>query len=170
VQVAPALFLLSSRLDDVAPLPGRAGLALAYLLIPSFELDANLTNAQWHLAVLATLVVVARARRGWTWRGFDVVAMVLSALTGPFGFLLILLARQRWTARGTTGATRVRTGQCQRSIGSSARRQPAVPPRTLATISHPACQSRRATTWLRCPLAQMTWISAPPERWRAPRA
>jgi hypothetical protein len=103
VQVAPALFLLSSRLDDIAPLPGRAVLAAAYLLIPSYELNANLTNAQWHLAVLATLVVVARAPRGWTWRGFDVVAVVLSALTGPFGFLLILVlairslrTRQRW--------------------------------------------------------------------------
>ncbi len=103
VQVAPALFLLSSRLDDVAPLPGRAVLAVAYLLIPSFELDANLTNAQWHLAVLATLVVVASAPRGWTWRGFDVAVVVLSALTGPFGFLLLLVlairglrTRQRW--------------------------------------------------------------------------
>jgi hypothetical protein len=103
VQVAPALFLLSSRLDDAAPLPGRAVLAAAYLVIPSFELNANLTNAQWHLAVLATLVVTARAPQSWAGRGFDVATVVLCALTGPFGFLLILAlgirclrTRQRW--------------------------------------------------------------------------
>ena len=96
VQVAPALLLLSSRLDEAAPLPGRAVLAAIYLLIPSFELDANLTNAQWHLAVLATLVVVATAPRGWVGRAFDVAVLVLSALTGPFGFLLILVLGIRW--------------------------------------------------------------------------
>ena len=96
VQVAPALFLLTSRLDDAAPLPGRAALAAVYLLIPSFEVNANLTNAQWHLAVLATLVVVARVPRGRPWRAFDIAAVVLSALTGPFGFLLILVLGIRW--------------------------------------------------------------------------
>ncbi len=96
VQVAPALFLLSSRLEDAAPLSGRASLAAAYLLIPSFELDVTLTNAQWHLAVLATLIVVARAPRGWLERLFDVSAVLICALTGPFGFLLLVVLGIRW--------------------------------------------------------------------------
>ncbi len=63
----------------------------------------NLTDAQWHLAILAVLVVLATPATG-LWRLFDVAAVILSGLTGPFVLSLIVIAaivfiyrRQRWT-------------------------------------------------------------------------
>jgi hypothetical protein len=89
VQVAPAAFFMSRRFEHVAPrLWVRATVALAYLLIPSFELDATLTNSLWHLAILAIMVVVARPPTAAVSRVFDVTVVVLAGLTGPFAALL----------------------------------------------------------------------------------
>jgi hypothetical protein len=88
-QVAPAAFFMSRRFEHVAPrLWVRATVAIAYLLIPSFELDATLTNSLWHLAILAIMVVVARPPTAAVSRVFDVTVLVLAGLTGPFAVLL----------------------------------------------------------------------------------
>ena len=60
VQVLPPVFLVASRVEDAWPQAGsRLVFALVYLGLPnSYEAFVNLTNAQWHLAVLAFLVVV----------------------------------------------------------------------------------------------------------------
>lgn len=105
VQVMPAALVASRRFATLLPsFPVRLLLALAYLLIPnSMEVNANLTNAQWHLGLLAFMVVIADDA-GWWWRAFDVAVVVLSGLTGPFVLvvapiaLVVLLVRKRpWT-------------------------------------------------------------------------
>lgn len=105
VQVLPAGVVASRRFATVIPsFPVRLAFAAAYLLVPnSQEVNANLTNAQWHLALLAFLVVVADAGGAW-WAVFDVVVVVLCALTGPFAIVLgplaavaYLVRRRRWT-------------------------------------------------------------------------
>lgn len=110
VQVAPAGFLVSNRCEDlVSSRALRVLLAFLYLGIPnSFEVDANLTNAQWHLALLALLVVVARPPRGAGGRALDAGVLVLCGLSGPFAILLVPVAcivlavrRRRWTAIST---------------------------------------------------------------------
>ena len=100
VQATTAVFILSDRLDDVCPQRlCRALFALVYLLLPnSFEVYANLTNAQWHLGLLAFLVIAARAPgspAGWI---FDVAVLVLSGLSGPFCLFLapVALWRAAW--------------------------------------------------------------------------
>jgi hypothetical protein len=82
----------------------RAGLAAIYLLMPSSELNVTITNAQWHLVILAVLVVLAAPSPRGYWRVFDVLVVTLSALSGPFAFILLPLAvvwliaaRERWT-------------------------------------------------------------------------
>ncbi len=105
VQVLPACFLVTRRLENVIPsLSVRCVLALLYFLLPnSQEVNANLTNAQWHLALLAFLVVIA-ADGGWPWRVFDLLVVALSALTGPFvvvlapiSLVVYLVRRRRWS-------------------------------------------------------------------------
>lgn len=105
VQALPAAVIASRRFSRVVPsFPVRVLLGVAYLLIPnSQEVNANLTNAQWHLALVAFLVLVA-ADAGLAWRIFDVVFVLLSALTGPFAIALVpiglvfyLCRRRPWT-------------------------------------------------------------------------
>ena len=91
MQCLPAVFLLSRRMDGVCPsLEARCLLALLYIAVPnSAEENLNLTNAQWHLALLAFLVIVAaRPKTRWQW-AFDVATLTLSGLSGPFGILMI---------------------------------------------------------------------------------
>ena len=92
VQVLPVTLFVSARFERLVPgRPARLLIAGLYLALPnSFEVDANLTNAQWHLALLAFLCVVA-APAGLGWRVFDVAILLLSGLTGPFVIVLALL-------------------------------------------------------------------------------
>jgi hypothetical protein len=96
VQVAPAAFFLSRRFEDVAPSAAVRGLlGLGYVLIPNTEVDVTLTNAQWHLAIVAVMVLVARPPRGRAGRWFDAAGLALSGLTGPFAVILLPAAVAR---------------------------------------------------------------------------
>jgi hypothetical protein len=105
VQVLPAVVVSSHRYARaVHDVRVRWVLAAVYLIVPnSSEVFVNLTDAQWHLALLAVLVVLALPATGG-WKGFDVAVMVLSGLSGPYVLsLLVVVAvvfyrrRQRWT-------------------------------------------------------------------------
>jgi hypothetical protein len=102
VQVLPPLFIASPRM--AASLPSRSlrlTLAFACLMLPnSIEAFGNLTNCQWHLAVLAFLVIVATPAAGGAWRAFDAAVLLLSGLSGPFCALLLPVALwQLWVQR-----------------------------------------------------------------------
>ncbi len=98
VQLAPALFLLSSRLADAIPSRAvRLALALLYLAVPNaFEFYVNLTNAQWNLALLSLLIVAGRPAASSAGRGLDIVVLTLSGLSGPF--MLMLAPVAAWQA------------------------------------------------------------------------
>ncbi len=93
-QALPGAFLLGRRMDAAWPsVPGRGLFALLYAALPnSFEVSANLTNMQWHLAVLAFLVLAATPARGWVGRSFDAAVLLLSGLSGPFCVFLLPVA------------------------------------------------------------------------------
>lgn len=105
VQVAPALFFLSSRFDTVVPsMWVRIALSAIYLLLPIAELDVNITGAPFHLVILATLVIVAPRPKRWYWTTFDLVAVLLCGFSGPFVYILLpvslvwyLVRRRRYT-------------------------------------------------------------------------
>jgi hypothetical protein len=93
VQVAPVAFLLSSRFDTVVPsLRARLAVCAVYILMPSTELNVDITTAQFHLLVLTVLVIVAPEPRRWYWTAFDVVVVVLCGLSGPFAYILAPIA------------------------------------------------------------------------------
>lgn len=94
IQVLPAVFLVSARMDRAWP--GRwtrALFALIVLLLPNeIEFYVNLTNAQWNLALLAFLVLVADAPRSRAAWAFDSAVLLLCGLSGPFCLLLMPVA------------------------------------------------------------------------------
>ena len=98
IQAAPVMFLLTDRLDHLFPSwYARLAIAFLYLAAPgSFELDAAMTYSQWHLAILAFLVIIAAPRSTAGWRLFDAAILALAALSGPFCFFLAPIVALRW--------------------------------------------------------------------------
>ncbi len=93
VQVAPVAYLLSSRFDTtVTPFRARLAVCGVYILMPSTELNVDITTAQFHLLVLAFLVIVAAEPKRWYWTAFDVVVVVVCGLSGPFAYILAPVA------------------------------------------------------------------------------
>ena len=89
VQIAPAVYLLSARTSNWAPLRIRFLMAAAYLAVPNTsELNVSITEAQWHLALLASLVVLSRAPESRLAITFDLAVLALCGLTGPFCIVL----------------------------------------------------------------------------------
>lgn len=105
MQALPAIYLASGRMQHLGPLPVRILLAVLYLGVPNVAtVQGNLTNAQWHLAILSFLVLVGSSPKSRWAAAFDVTALVLGALTGPFALVLLPVAvivawvrRGRWT-------------------------------------------------------------------------
>lgn len=91
VQVLPVVLLNSSRGRALVPsLPVRAMLSLLYIAQPyTAEVHANLTNAQWHLAVSAALVCCFDRWKSARQATFDISLVALSCLSGPFCILLL---------------------------------------------------------------------------------
>jgi len=102
-QAMPGAFLLGRRMDAEWPsVPGRVLFALLYAALPnSFEVSANLTNTQWHLAVLAFLVVASTPVRNWTGGSFDTAVLVLFGVSGPFCVFLLPVAAWTWVRQRT---------------------------------------------------------------------
>ena len=97
LQVLPIVVLTSARSRSWAPLNVRMLLAVAYVALPnSRELEAAISQSQWHLAFLAALVILAVPSANKIWKAFDAAAVVLSGLTGPFCLVLLPLAAAMW--------------------------------------------------------------------------
>lgn len=98
MQAAPVSFLFTRRFDQLIPnWYARGAIAFLYLAAPnSYNLDATLTYAQWHLALLALLVMIAAPHSGRAWKIFDGAVMLLSGLSGPYCLALAPVILLRW--------------------------------------------------------------------------
>ncbi len=100
IQVLPVTFLLSYRCAEWGSLGMRAFLAATYIALPnSRELDAAITEAQWHMALIAVLIILSVPSQRKAWRAFDVAVVLLSGLTGPFCIALLPIAAFMWWRR-----------------------------------------------------------------------
>jgi hypothetical protein len=71
-----------------------------YLAIPNAaEIHANITNGQWHLGLIACMVLLAQPASGWGWRIFDGAVLVLTSISSPLGTLLVPVAAVMWWKR-----------------------------------------------------------------------
>jgi hypothetical protein len=100
-QAVTATFLCSRRMARAVPSAwARWGVALLYVGLPGiWGTIANVTNAQWHLAVLACAIVLATPSEKLAWRLFDVAIVALSGLSGPFAIFLLPVVALKWIAR-----------------------------------------------------------------------
>ena len=101
VESLPAIVLASRRFAPLVPRrEARLGLAFLYVATPGiWGTILNLTHAQWHLATLSCLVVLAAPAPNRAWRAFDVTALVISGLTGPTCLFLAPIAAIVWYSR-----------------------------------------------------------------------
>jgi hypothetical protein len=114
IQALPANLLLSSRSSAWGSLRFRTLLAVTYLALPNcWEIDANITNSQWLLALNAFLLLAAFTPRSAAGRFFDLCILLLCGLTGPLCILLFPIAailvwryrdRWRWVEAGILAA------------------------------------------------------------------
>jgi hypothetical protein len=93
--------LFSSRVK----LPAKPALALAFALIPhSGEVFLSLTNIQWCLALVLVLILLANDATSVRQICFDLAAIVVCGLTGPFiCFLSPLFVLRAALLRSRTG-------------------------------------------------------------------
>lgn len=99
-QVAPILLFLSRRFEVVLPaIWVRLALSAVYLVMPSAELNVTIASAQFHLAILAVLVLIAPPPENRWWGAFDLVTVALCALTGAFVYVLLPCAVIWWAVR-----------------------------------------------------------------------
>ncbi len=99
-------YVASSRLAEAVPSRfTRYAMCILYLAMPnSWEVNASMSNAMWHLALLGILVIVAAPPHAKGWKIADGVAIAAVGLTGPFALAclpcavgLALLRRTRWS-------------------------------------------------------------------------
>lgn len=94
LQIVTALFIISPRMSPIIPKRNwRVLLAFAYLAMPhTWEVQVNVTNSQWHLALLCCLVLLAEPAASRIRRFFDLLLCALLAVSGPFCILLLPVA------------------------------------------------------------------------------
>lgn len=103
LQALPVNILLSERCVGFGSLGLRAALAAVYIALPnSFEVDASMEEAQWHVALIACLILFASEPRKLAWRVFDIFAVLIFGLSGPFVVMLLPLAAIFWYFRRQT--------------------------------------------------------------------
>jgi len=107
IQVLPAVYLVSGRMRDVASLGVRVLVALLFVGIPNvWRVHGNMANAQWHVAVLCCLILIAPPPRTLWTRIFDGTMLAICCVTGPFAIVLLPIAavvawqrRDSWTLK-----------------------------------------------------------------------
>ena len=98
VQILPVILINTKRFSSLIPRTWvRLLICFCYLGIPnSFEVHANLTNANWHLALVACMVLVGPLAKQKAWKLFDYPVLLFAGLTGPFAVVLAAIAWIRW--------------------------------------------------------------------------
>jgi hypothetical protein len=90
VQTIPLAYILSSRFNSItSKWILQLLLASVYVFIPCSELQANITNSQWHLAPSVCLLLVSHPPLSRILKAFDYLIILVSSLTGPFTILLV---------------------------------------------------------------------------------
>jgi hypothetical protein len=129
IQALPVPILLSTRLRNWASVPVRMLLAALYIALPNTrEIHVVATNSQWHLALAAALVAFAASPTTWRGRLFDILLLLLAAITGPYCIVLApivllfwWLRRDPWTLAVFASTALVACGQIVLLLHSSLR-------------------------------------------------
>jgi hypothetical protein len=107
-QLVPAWLLLSRRGRLLVPAwQARLPLVLFYIGVPnSFETYVNMTNAQWHVAIILVMILLMQVpARRWV-RFVEYGFIFIGGVSGPFSFILAPIAWWRTWREGALRAPR----------------------------------------------------------------
>ena len=98
VQIVGICYLVSRRMAPAVPsLAVRVSIALLVIALPNaYDTSGNLTSSQWHLGLLAFLVMFAGPARRIGGHMLDAAIIVIGGLTGPYCILLEPITVWRW--------------------------------------------------------------------------
>jgi hypothetical protein len=98
VQIVGICYLVSRRMATAIPSPVvRVAIALLVIALPNaYDTSGNLTSTQWHLGLLAFLVLFASPARRVGGHILDAAVIVIGGLTGPYCIILEPIAIWRW--------------------------------------------------------------------------
>jgi hypothetical protein len=98
VQIVGICYLVSRRMAAAIPsVVVRVSIALLVIALPNaYDTSGNLTSTQWHLGLLAFLVLFASPARRLGGHILDGLVIVIGGLTGPYCILLEPIAIWRW--------------------------------------------------------------------------
>ena len=93
-QIMPPAYFLSSRCAALCPSTALRFMIGAILcaMPNTWEVYANLTNSQWHLAILSCLIIMASSPRTTMAWVFDLSMLIVGSFSGPFSILLAPVA------------------------------------------------------------------------------
>jgi hypothetical protein len=104
IQILPASVFLSSRFSNIGLWKRLAAVFVYFALPNTYEVNANATTIQWHLGLLACLVLLAPSTRSWKWHVFDGIVLALISLDSPVGVVLLPVAATVWWIRRNRGS------------------------------------------------------------------
>jgi hypothetical protein len=108
IQMIPPALLLSQRMAIAVP-SNLSRLAIAYFYAANpntTEININLTDAQWHLAMASFLIIVLSENRHGVLRFCELALLTISGLSGPFSiFLAPFAAYEYWSRRSSQSLT-----------------------------------------------------------------
>jgi hypothetical protein len=98
VELVGICYLVSRRMSSAIPSLGiRVAIAVLVIALPNaYDTSGNLTNAQWHLGLIAFLVMFADPPRHVAGHILDALIILGSGLTGPYCILLEPIIWWRW--------------------------------------------------------------------------
>ncbi|MDX9856133.1 MAG: hypothetical protein RBS86_04960 [Candidatus Moranbacteria bacterium] len=90
IKALPVALVWSSRFSKIIPSDaGKLAISAAYLLLPTIaEVHSNITNAHWHLAVYAFMIIVSISPKSFLGKLHDIFFVIIAGLSGPFSIIL----------------------------------------------------------------------------------
>lgn len=90
IKALPVGLLWSKRFKSIVPSnKARWLISLTYLLLPNIgEVHSNITNAHWHLALYAFMIIIADPPKSIWNKAHDVFFLIIAGLSGPFSIIL----------------------------------------------------------------------------------
>jgi hypothetical protein len=94
IKIIPVVLLYSNKFKDIVPSSRLKFLiATLYICIPNaMEVHANLTNINWHLAIVSFMLIVGSIPKSLFAKIIECILIIISGLTGPFAIFLAIIS------------------------------------------------------------------------------
>lgn len=90
IRALPVALLWSNRFSYIIPSPRlKLAISITYLCLPTInEVHSNITNAHWHLALYAFMIIISFPAKSVLAKIHDIFFILISGLSGPFSIIL----------------------------------------------------------------------------------